>query len=318
MSKKEFWNGTLSFMKWIRTVLCLGIFAFAEERTQVHMGTLISVKSSNASVIDEVFALFVQLDQTLSTYKADSEISRLNAVGTLEVSDSTREILERSIEMSRLSGGVFDVTIGTLTHGAYRFGKTERIPTSDQLREGVKHVGYRQLRLKGNHASLSAGSIIDLGGIGKGFAVDQAMDLLQKRGVKEAVVAASGDIGCIGACRVSITDPFRPQGIYKTLYSSWPRFAISTSGNYERYIKHKGYNHLLNPKTGDAEQLFASVTLYGPDDNTKLDALATAVAIMPLDKALALLKREKIGYVLMLNNGTIYQSPLPQGIVWSE
>ncbi len=268
--------------------------------------------------MDEVFELFARLDATLSTYKADSEISRLNASGALEVSDTTREILERSIEMSRLSEGVFDVTIGTLTHGAYRFGKEERIPTIHQLREGVKHVGYRQLRLRGNYASLNAGSVIDLGGIGKGFAVDQSMDLLQKRGVQEAVVAASGDIGCIGACHVSITDPFKPQGIYKTLYSSWPRFAISTSGNYERYIKHKRYNHLLDPKTGDAEQLFASVTLYGSDDNTKLDALATAVAIMPLDKALALLKRENIGYVLMLNSGTIYESPLPHGMMWSE
>lgn len=301
-------------MKWIGILFLLSSMAYGYERTQVHMGTLITVKSSDEESIDRVFELFYDLDKRLSTYKEDSEISRLNRTGSLELSESTREVLERSREISLLTEGVFDVTIGSLSHDTYRFGRDEKLPKRSELQQAVQKIGSEKLTLEGNQALLSSGSIIDLGGIGKGYAVDRSIRLLQERDIKQAIVAASGDIGCIGECNVAITDPFKPQSIYKTLHSSWNRFAISTSGNYERYIKNKTHNHLLNPKTGQSQQLYASVTLYGSGDNTKLDALATAIAIMPLKKGLKLLKEQNIGYVLILNNGQIYESPLPKGI----
>ncbi len=295
-------------MKTLWILFIINIILWADERTQVHMGTLISVRTPDIDTSDAIFNLFRELDESLSTYKNDSEISRLNRLGEMDLTPRTQKVLERSLEISALTHGVFDITIGSVSFGAYHFGENECLPDKNQLHKALKHVGTDKLKLIGNHASLAKGSVIDLGGIGKGYAVDLAIDLLQKRQIVSAIVAASGDIGCIGPCDISIADPFHPNSIFTTLHSKLPRFAISTSGNYERYIKNKSHNHLLNPKTGKSEQLFASVTLYGDGDNTALDAIATAVSIMTLHDAISLLNDKKIEYFLILNNGNVIKS----------
>lgn len=285
------------------------------QRTQLHMGTLVSVTVAEDKLSDEIFALFSDLDNRLSTYKRDSEISRLNRDLELNVSEVTRNVLERSLEMYRLSDGAFDVTIGSVTHGVYRFGyDNEHLPSQKELQIAEKLVGSNQMSLEGNNIKLLSGTIIDLGGIGKGYAVDLAINLLKQKGVSNAVVAASGDIGCLGECVVNIQDPFHTQGYIATITSTLPRLAISTSGNYERYIKNKTHNHLIDPKTGQSQQKYASITLIDTGDNTRIDALATAVSVMDEKKAIAMLKKLNIAYVLIRNDETILKSTMPYGI----
>lgn len=296
----------------MKTVL-LFLFAlnllFGSERTQVHMGTLISVRMDDDNISDAVFALFHDLDQRLSTYKSDSEISRLNREHNVSVSLLTRNVLERSMEMNRLSHGAFDVTIGSLTHGAYHFGTDDTLPTPEEIRHALASVGGERIAIEKEGVRVIPGTIIDLGGIAKGYAVDLALQTVARSGVGQAVIAASGDIGCLGRCEVEIQDPFHPEGHIATVTSSLPRFAISTSGNYERYIRTKEHNHLLDPKTGKSEQRFASVTLMGEGDNTALDALSTAVAVMGEKRAIALLATiPSIRYYLVCNDGRIFQS----------
>lgn len=302
-------------MKIFLIILFLTLTLFADDRMQVHMGTMISVKIDDENGSDAVFELFRELDESLSTYKSDSEISRLNRYGKLKLTAQTKTVLERSLEISKLTNGVFDVTIGALSHGAYHFGAKERVPSKTELKEALLNVGASKLRIKDDYAFLSHGAIVDLGGIAKGYAVDLSIELLKKRGVDRAVVAASGDIGCIGSCEIAITDPFSPNRTFATIRSILPILAVSTSGNYERFIKNKIHNHLLNPKTGKSEQLFASVTLMGSGDNTMLDALATAISIMSPSEALSLLRDKKIAYVLVLNNKEIFKGNLPDGVV---
>lgn len=281
----------------------------AHERTQVHMGTLINIRMDDENLSDKVFDLFSDLDQRLSTYKRDSEISRLNRNGDVNVSAVTREVLERSVEMNRLTHGAFDVTIGSLSHGAYHFGGEEKLPTSAEITRALTFVGGDHLKIDHDRVYVTPGTIIDLGGIGKGFAVDKSIELLQQYGVTKAVIAASGDIGCLGECEVKITDPFHPNAFIATVTSSLSRFAISTSGNYERYIRNKEHNHLLDPKTGKSEQKFASVTLMAEGDNTALDALSTAVAVMGEKEGIVLLQSmPDIHYYLVHNNGGVIQS----------
>lgn len=301
-------------MKSLLLFLLTLTYLWAEQRIQVHMGTFISVKTQKLEDSDAVFELFKKLDNTLSSYKENSEISLLNTKGSLKVSPLTATLLQRSLELSKLSGGAFDVTIGALSHGVYGFGSDAHLATQKEIAQGLKHIGKNKLFLKKEIAYLKQGTLLDLGGIAKGYGVDLAIKILQNKGVKKAVVAASGDIGCIAECKVAIQDPFHSQKTLFTLHSSWLRFAVSTSGNYEQYVYNKTHNHLLNPQTGQSEQIFASVTLFAKEDNTKLDALATAVAIMSLSQALTLLEKEKIAYVLVLNNGKIYKSLMPKGI----
>ena len=285
------------------------------QRTQAHMGTLISVTVADDNIGDEVFGLFSDLDNRLSTYKSDSEISRLNRHLELNVSDVTRVVLERSMEMYQISNGAFDVTIGSITHGAYRFGyDDEQLPSQKELQNAKKSVGSNQMNIVGNNIKLLPGMIIDLGGIGKGYAVDMAINLLKQKGVAKAVVAASGDIGCLGECEVQIQDPFHTQGYIATITSTLPRLAISTSGNYERYIKNKTHNHLIDPKTGQSQQRYASITLIDTEDNTRIDALATAVSIMEEQKAISILEKLKIAYVLIRNDGSRLKNPILKGV----
>ncbi|MDD4856017.1 MAG: FAD:protein FMN transferase [Sulfuricurvum sp.] len=287
----------------------------ASSRTQAHMGTLINVTIGDENLSDAVFMLFKDLDNRLSTYKSDSEISQLNQKLEGFVSPVTQKVLERSLEMFRLSAGAFDITIGSLTHGAYRFGyENEHLPSHSELQKLRKFVGSERIILEGNHVKLLPGTIIDLGGIGKGYAVDLTIDMLQNTGLTKAVVAASGDIGCLGSCDIQIRDPFHPDGSIALIHSSLQRIAISTSGNYERYIKTKANNHLIDPKSGLSEQRYASITLIDAKDNTRIDALATAVAVMEEKKARQLLDSLGIGYILIYNDGQILKSNMPRGV----
>jgi thiamine biosynthesis lipoprotein len=302
-------------MKIIFTLAIMLLMLWGDQRTQAHMGTLINVTVDDEHLSDEVFDLFSELDTRLSTYKIDSEISSLNRTLELNVSETTRKVLERSLEMSRLSDGAFDVTIGSVTHGAYRFGyANEHLPSKEQLQKAEQFVGVNRMKIEGNQVTLLPETILDLGGIGKGYAVDLAIDKLQRHGVSKAVVAASGDIGCLGECIMRIQDPFHPNGSIATISSSLPRLAVSTSGNYERYIKNKTHNHLIDPKTGKSQQRYASITLMDIGDNTRIDALATAVSVMEEQKAIMMLEKLRITYVLIRNDGTMIKSVMPAGV----
>jgi thiamine biosynthesis lipoprotein len=302
-------------MKIIFTLAIMLLMLWGGQRTQAHMGTLINVTVDDEHLSDEVFDLFSELDTRLSTYKIDSEISSLNRTLELNVSETTRKVLERSLEMSRLSDGAFDVTIGSVTHGAYRFGyANEHLPSKEQLQKAEQFVGVNRMKIEGNQVTLLPETILDLGGIGKGYAVDLAIDKLQRHGVSKAVVAASGDIGCLGECIMRIQDPFHPNGSIATISSSLPRLAVSTSGNYERYIKNKTHNHLIDPKTGKSQQRYASITLMDIGDNTRIDALATAVSVMEEQKAIMMLEKLRITYVLIRNDGTMIKSVMPAGV----
>lgn len=296
-------------MKTLLLFLFLTAFLLGDERVQMHMGTLIHVTVADENLSDAVFHEFATLDQTLSTYKNDSEISHLNRDFEVNASEVTREILERSLEMYRLSDGAFDVTIGSLTHTGYRFGyDDEHIPSLKEVERLGKLVESSRIHIEGKRIRVDPYTIIDLGGIGKGYAVDRAIGILERSGVDKGVIAASGDIGCLGVCNVAIQDPFHPDGTIAVISSSLKRFAISTSGNYERYIKTKANNHLINPKTHKPQQQYASVTLMDVGDNTRLDALATAVSVMEEKKAIVMLEKLRIAYVLIHNDGRMVEN----------
>lgn len=302
-------------MKTLLLLIGLTSLAWSVERTQVHMGTYVSVRVANDAAADAVFERFAVLERLLSTYRDDSEISRLGRGEAVAVSPLTRRVLERSLEMNRYSGGAFDITIGSLTHDAYRFGYADAtIPTEETISEGIKRIGSDRIRIFPDRVEVTLGTKIDLGGIGKGYAVDVAAETLRDRGIREGLIAASGDIACLGSCEVMIADPFHPEGTVARITSTLPRLAVSTSGNYERYVRSKQYNHLLDPKTGKPQQRFASITLVDTTDNTRIDALATAVSVMEEEAGIAMLGRLGIGYILIRNDGIKRISPLPEGI----
>ncbi len=277
-------------------------------RTKFIMGTYITIKlpQKNSDLFKPAFDIFKDLDNKLSIYKKDSEISNLNRKKQEYLSKIILKVIKESLEISEETKGFFDITVGKLTKNVYKFGtEHENIPENKVIFDNLQKISYKNVKIEGNKVILKKGAEIDLGGIGKGFSVDKVSEFLIKKGVKEGVISASGDIRCISICSMYIQNPFG-YGWTVKFKTKYPNTSISTSGNYERFIKSKKFNHLINPKTGKPQESFASITLISIGNNTYIDAYATAVSVMPVDLALKFLEeKKKLTFILILNSGQI-------------
>ncbi|HCB68802.1 MAG TPA: FAD:protein FMN transferase [Persephonella sp.] len=287
--------------------------AFSEElltRTKIIMETYITVKlpEDRKELFEPAFEIFKDIDRKLSIYKESSEISILNKRKKHRLSDETLEALKRSIQICKETEGYFDITVGKITSDLFRFGfDDERVPEEKDLEVYKRPDPCSGIRIKGSYVEIDKDIKLDPGGMGKGYAVDLVYRFLKEKGVKKGVILASGDIRCIDRCVIYIKDPYG-EGEIVRFRTKNDGTAVSTSGIYERFIKSKDNNHLINPKTGKPQKKKISVTLLWYGDNTELDGYTTAVSVMPLEKALNFLKSRGIGYILFLDNNRVILS----------
>ena len=271
------------------------------------IGTFVTVglPKMQQSLLQEGFNRLKAIEHALSSFEPSATIYRLNQHKTLHVDSYTLEAIALAMTYYHKSEGYFDITVGSLTKDAYRFGVDDAY---DATAVKAAKVGIDGLHVDEDVVSLDSGIKLDFGGMGKGFGVDKVYTLFKQRGVKEGLIKLSGDIRCIGHCRVDISDPFKPDSIFATFKTKKANLAISTSGNYRRYKKSKKYNHLIDPKRRQSEQNFASLTLILQGSNAYIDAMATAIMVMPKRRALEFLKQSDFGYILVDNEGKIYMS----------
>lgn len=286
------------------------------ERSQYHMGTTASIliEGGTNEDADEAFNEIKSLDDILSDYKPESQLSRVNrmaGVSPVRVSDSLIEVLNDAITVARQTDGAFDPSIGALTIGVYRFGRDSGSPRDlEKIAEAKRLVDYRNISISGDQVYLrKKGMMLDLGAIGKGYAVQKASDVLMSRGIKSGIVSLSGDIKVFGRdIEIGIRDP-SGAGLFATFRTGTGNLAISTSGGYERSVDIEGrsYHHLLVPGTGEPGSDFLSVTVVMPDNNTLADAYATALYVMGNSKAMEFLKeRGDVGVIFIYPDGAIY------------
>jgi FAD:protein FMN transferase len=252
-------------------------------REEAIMGTAIRVElwheapAMGEAALDAVMEEMHRIDRAMSPFKPESELSRLNREATkrpVPVSEEMFELVARSIEFSKLSEGAFDITFAGVGHMFdYRNGIK---PTAEEIAEALPRINYRHIHLDRRQRTirfLRDKVRIDLGGIAKGYAVDNCIALLKSRGVKEGLVVAGGDSRVLGDRRgrpwmIGIRDPRRKD----TMVAMLPLVdaAISTSGDYERYFEADGvrYHHILDPRTGMSATGVRSVTIVGPDATT--------------------------------------------------
>ncbi len=292
-------------MKTVFTGLCLLCFVALHAQTlqtrqKLSMGTLAELSARESAVIQKGFDALDAVEHALSSYDENAEIYRLNKTLHVNISSLTYEALSLCKIYFEQSGGAFDITIGSVTRGAYRFGEAERLPTDAELQS--QRVGFAALEFNATEARLPEGYWVDLGGMGKGFGVDKAYAAYRDANATEGMVALSGDIRCVGMCEISVQNPFG-EGIVAHFKSLRPALAVSTSGNYRRYVKSPEYNHLIDPKTGKSEKVFASITLFSYGANADIDAWATAASVMPYDDALRFLDARGVGYVIYTVSG---------------
>jgi len=283
------------------------LFCEMLERTQVLMGTFvkISLPKEDTQAVQESFDILHAVDRALSSYDKQADIYLLNHNRTAELTPYSYEALTLSKKYYDRSDGYFDIAVGSITKGLYQFGEDEKIAREDDLSSA--NTDIRGLHFNPNKAWLEKGIVIDLGGMGKGFGVDKVAEYLHDENITQGVIALSGDIRCLDVCNMGIQNPFG-EGLVAEFRTKEPNTAISTSGNYHRYVESTKHNHLIDPKKRASQQLFASITLLSHGSNSDIDAYATAASVMALENARLFLDSLDVGYVLITNSGDQYVS----------
>ncbi len=279
------------------------------ELVEPHMGTKfrIVLYATDAATANKAakaaFERVAQLDGIMSDYKEESELMRLcrQAGGEpAKVSEELFDILRTSQQIARRSDGAFDVTVGPAVRLWRRARRQKQLPEPKRLAEALSLIGHDQLLLDEDRRTvrlLKPGMLLDLGGIAKGYAVDEAQKVLKKHGVRSALVAGGGDIAVsepppgregwpIGIA--PLDDPNQPPTKTITLANA----AVSTSGDAEQFVEIGGrrYSHIVDPKTGVGLTGRSSVTVVAPN-GTLADALATAVSVLGPKRGLELIER---------------------------
>ena len=270
-------------------------FAIFFDPVRYPSGTDVSV-----AALDLISALEAQM----TIYRETSEVSRLNTIASFRpvaVEAGLFQLFARAQDLSRKTGGAFDITAGQLNKiwGFYR--RQGRMPGPDDIAEALATVGHEALLLDAAQRTVQfqkAGMEINLGAIGKGYALDQAADLLQEKGLHDcllhggnsSVLARGHRQGDSGGWTVALKHPLKPSerlGEF-VLHNQ----ALGTSGSGSQYFHHAGkrYGHIIDPRTGwPAEQVLSS-TVIAPTA-AEADALATALYVMSLEEAAAFAER---------------------------
>lgn len=267
------------------------------------MGTLYTVVAYGrdqtflAEVVSQVFDEIDQLDRQMSNYKPESELSAINrdaAQRPVTVSPELFGLLEYSLRASRESGGDFDITVGPLMKLWGFFRGEGRLPGAPEIIAVQERIGYQHVQLDAERRTIrfdAPGVELDLGGIAKGYAVDRAADIMRNDGVPAALISSGGSsIYALGSppgehgWKVTVRDPFHADQPANVLRLQ--NFALSTSGNYEKFFKINGkiYCHIMDPHTGWPVQNMLSTVGAAPT-GVETEALTKIFFVGGVDKA---------------------------------
>lgn len=262
-----------------------------------------------------------RIEQLLTTFSEDSETNRVNAnagVQPVPVSRETFGLIERSLRISSVTDGAFDITYGSVDKRLWNFDRNmTSLPDAETAKEMVRLINYRNILLDSNECTVflkEVGMRIGFGGIGKGYAAEMAKRLLLQQGVASGVVNASGDISTWGnqadgkPWTIGIADPDHAGRPFSYLNIS--NMAIATSGNYEKYVTIGGkkYSHTINPKTGLPVTGVKSVTIICPNAEIA-DAMATPVTIMGVRAGLDMVNQiDNLACIIIDDNNKVYPS----------
>lgn len=313
-------------------VVCFIMFTSCDSKTVQHepqsksffaMDTYMTITAygENAeTALNQAEERVTELEEIWSVTDENSEIYAVNHSGgaTVEVSEETAELLDFSLNVSKMTNGALDCTMyPVLTEWGFTTSDY-KIPTDEKISELLENTGYEKVKIDGNSVVIPEDMQIDLGAVGKGYTGDLITEELKENGTTSALLDLGGNIQMIGTkpdgteWKLGLRSPF-DEGSFATLEVS--DCAVITSGGYERYFvgdDGETYWHILDPTTGKpAHSGLVSVTIVGKEGRL-CDALSTSLFVMGLDKATELWKqRNDFEMVLVTENGKIY---LTEGI----
>lgn len=262
-----------------------------------------------------------RIEKLLTTYNEQSQTSLINrnaGLKPVKVDQEVFNLIERSLKISELTQGAFDISYGSIDKSLWNFDMhMTSLPDAKLALESVSLINYRNVLL--DHGSCQVyltekGMRIGFGGIGKGYAADRAKFILQEQGVKSGIVNAAGDLVTWGTgpeekpWTIGIADPDQSSVPFSTLNIS--NMAVATSGDYEKYvlIDGKKYSHTINPLTGLPVTGIKSVTIIAPGGELA-DAMATPVMVMGVGTGLDLINQlPTLACIIIDENGLLHTS----------
>src|SRR5664279_249138 len=285
----------------------------------------ISAVSDNEAWANERIDAGVQeiqrIEELLTTFDEESETSLINryaGMSPVKVSRETFELIERSLRISRLTQGSFDISYGSIDKRLWNFDTNMKaFPDKETAKKMVRLINYRNIILDDENCTVflkEKGMRIGFGGIGKGYAAERARYVMKSLGVKSGIVNASGDLTTWGlqpngkAWTIGIADPNHSNQLFS--YINVTNMAVATSGNYEKFavINGKKYSHTIDPRTGLPVSGIKSVTIITLNAEIA-DAMATPVMVMGLKAGMNLINQMKdIEAIVIDNNNTVYAS----------
>ena len=278
----------------------------------VHTITIFDAEGPEAA--SDARAYLLDLHGAWSCFQGDSLISRINqAAGRqpVAVDEDTFEVLRQAKRYGRFTEGAFDVTVGPLADLWRRAMEERQLPGDEAVWQALALVNFANVTLDEEaHTVLleKAGQRIDLGGIAKGYAVDELRKRLRRHGVHRAMLDLGGTVAALGCgLPVGIRDPFRPDGAPMGTLMLEDRIAV-TSGVYERFAYMDGYryHHVVDPRTGyPSKSGLVSVTLVG-ENGGALDAFATAALILGMEKSAPMLAEQGMDAVFVTEQGQVF------------
>ena len=304
--------------------------------TRAKMGSPFSItavaddEAAARAAVEAAFAEIDRIEERISSWREDSETSALNrnaGRGPMVVSDELFGLIRRSLSVSKLTGGAFDITFA----GAGKLwdfrAKPPVLPDSEALKRGLAAVGYQRVKLDAEQRTVELSipnSRIGFGAIGKGYAANRAAHVMKEMGIRSGLINAGGDLLAFGRQEngelwtIGLADPLNPDTVFARL--DLTDQAVVTSGDYERFIEIDGdrYAHILDPRTGWPVRGVLSVTVVCPDGELA-DALATSVFVLGVKKGLELINRLRGVEALVIDDsGRLHPSESFQTLVVTE
>jgi thiamine biosynthesis lipoprotein len=275
---------------------------------------------SSERYIDTVIAEVSRIENLISDWKADSQVSAVNAnagIRPVKVDREVFELTERALHFSAITNGSFDISFASMDR-IWKFdGSMQEMPSAEAIRRSVEKVGYQNIILDKEKCTVflkNAGMKIGFGALGEGYAADRCREMMLAKGIKAGIVNGSGDMSTWGKqpdgrdWTIGITNPFDDNRILAVL--PLKKGAVVTSGSYEKFVEFNGkrYAHIINPKTGYPATGLCSVTVFGPSAE-QANGFSTSLMVLGKEAGLRLINQyPQLSCIMISDNGEFYSS----------
>lgn len=271
--------------------------------------------------IDSVIAEITRIENLISDWKSDTQVSEVNrnaGIKPVKVDAEVFALTERAIYFSEITGGAFDISFAAMDR-IWKFdGSMKAMPSPEAIKKSVEKVGYENIELNKENSTIflkRKGMKIGFGALGEGYAADRCREMMLAKGIKAGIVNGSGDMSTWGkhpdgrAWSVGITNPMKKDTIFAII--PLVKSAVVTSGSYEKFVVFNGkrYAHIINPVTGYPATGLCSVTVLGPSAETA-NGFSTSIMVLGKKAGLKLLKKyPEYQAILITDKGTIFSTP---------